>query len=42
MTIPQSSTGYELHSDLDMAGWCVPMLDLTQEDDDGNSHMSDI
>ena len=42
MTIPQSSTGSKFHSDLDMAGRCVPMLDLTQEDEDGSSHMSDI
>ena len=42
MNFPQSNTGYEPNSELDMFGMFVPIVDFTQNDEDGNSHMSDI
>ena len=36
------STGYEPNSELDMAGRFVPTVDLTQDDEDRNSHTSEI
>ena len=35
-------TGYEPKSEIDMAGRFVPTVDLTHDDEDNNSHMSDI
>ena len=42
MNIPQSNTSYEPNSDLDMARRLVPIVDLTQHDEQTNSHVSDI
>ena len=42
MTVPHVHTGYERNSELDMAGRFVPIMDLRQDDDNGNSHTSDI
>ena len=41
MTIPQKHTAYEPNSELDMARRFVPLVDLTHDDQDRNSHMSD-
>ena len=40
-TLPQPNTGCEPNSELDMDG-IVPTVDLTQEDEDRHSQMSDI
>ena len=37
---PQSNTGYEPNSEIDVAGSFVPILDLPHDDGDTNSHMS--
>ena len=37
-----SNTGDEPNGELDMAGWFVPIGDLTRDDEDRHSHMSDI
>ena len=42
MNIPHINTGHEPNSELDMAGWCVPVVDLTRDTDHTNSQMSDI
>ena len=42
MNIAESNTGYEPNSEFDMAGRFVPMVDLTRDDEDSNSHISDI
>ena len=42
MNVPNANTGYEHHNELDMAGRFVPIEDLTRDDEDGNSHVSDI
>ena len=42
MSIPQSTTGYEPKSELDVAGGSDPLVDSTQDDEDGKSLMSDI
>ena len=42
MTIPQSHTGYEPNSEFDMAGRFVPIVELTHNDEDTNSLMSDV
>ena len=40
--MPDTNTGYEPDSELDMAGRFVPVVDLTHDDEDKYSHMSDI
>ena len=40
MTIPHTNTDYEPNSETDMSGRFVPIVDLTQEDADGDSHLS--
>ena len=42
MNILHANTGYEPNSEIDVAGRCVPKVDLTRDDEDGNSHISDI
>ena len=42
MNIPQSNAGYEPNSELNMAGWFVPTVNCTNDDDGTCSHMSDI
>ena len=42
MTINHSNTGSEPNSEMDMSGRFVPLVDFTNEDDETNSHMSDI
>ena len=43
MTIHQKkNTRYEPSSELDMAGKCVPIVDLTHDDEDTHSHMFDV
>ena len=42
MTIHHSNTGYEPNSEMDMSGRFVPIVELTHDDDDANSHMSPI
>ena len=40
--MPDTNTGYEPDSELDMAGRFVPVVDLTHDDEDKYSHMSNI
>ena len=49
MTIHHSNTGYEpkdsintMNSEMDTSGRFVPLVDLTHDDDDTHSHVSDI
>ena len=41
MITPHTNTGYEPNSELDMAGRFVPIVDLTQDDEEreGNFHV---
>ena len=41
-TFLRTDTGCEPNSELDMAGRFVLIVDLTQDDGDGNGHMSDF
>ena len=42
MTVLHSNTGYEPNSETDMSGRFVAIVDITHDDDEANSHMSDI
>ena len=43
MTIHHANTGYdEPNSEMDVSGRFVPIVDLSHDDDDTNSHLSDI
>ena len=42
LTTPQSNTGYEPNSELDMAGKFVSIENLRQDDEDRNCHMADV
>ena len=42
MKVQHSNTSYEPNSEMDMSGRFVPQVDLTDDDDDADSHMSDI
>ena len=42
MTNPQSTTNREPNNVLDMAGQFIPTTDVTHDDEDTNSHASDI
>ena len=42
--MPHTNTGHQptTNSEMDMSGWFVPIVDVTNDDDDTNSHRSDI
>ena len=42
MTIHHSSTGFERNSEIAMTGRFVPTVDVTRDDEDTSSHVSDI
>ena len=42
MNSPHTDRGHEPNSELGMAGRFIPIVDLSQNDEEGNSHVSDI